>query len=125
MRRPFQRAQRALSLVISRRGEKGSRPGAQVSRRGQSGARSGRQTASRRAKRPPPGSGRLQFKAPASVSGGKLSGSAASMTRMNALTLLAGLCLGIVLGAAIGYLLAKGRLAAATADLTGQAPRAH
>ena len=40
---------------------------------------------------------------------------------MNALTLLAGLCLGIVLGAAIGYLLAKGRLAAATADLTGQA----
>jgi DNA recombination protein RmuC len=43
------------------------------------------------------------------------------MTRMNALTLLVGLCLGIVLGAAIGYLLAKGRLATATADLTGQA----
>jgi DNA recombination protein RmuC len=40
---------------------------------------------------------------------------------MNALTLLVGLCLGIVLGAAIGYLLAKGRLVTATADLTGQA----
>jgi DNA recombination protein RmuC len=43
------------------------------------------------------------------------------MTRMNAISLLAGLLLGIALGAAIGYLLASRRLAAATADLTGQA----
>jgi DNA recombination protein RmuC len=40
---------------------------------------------------------------------------------MNAISLLAGIGLGIVLGAAIGYLLAKGRLATAAADLTGQA----
>jgi DNA recombination protein RmuC len=40
---------------------------------------------------------------------------------MNAITLLAGIGLGIALGAALGYLLAKGRLAAATADLTGEA----
>jgi DNA recombination protein RmuC len=44
---------------------------------------------------------------------------------MNAISLLAGIGLGIVLGAAIGYLLANGRLAAATADLTGQARAAE
>ena len=44
---------------------------------------------------------------------------------MNAISLLAGLVLGIALGAAIGYLLAKGRLAADTADLTGQARAAE
>ncbi len=47
------------------------------------------------------------------------------MTRMNAISLLAGLALGIVLGAAIGYLLARGRLASAAADLTGQARAAE
>ena len=40
---------------------------------------------------------------------------------MSAISLLAGLLLGIVIGAAIGYLLARGRLAAAAADLTGRA----
>ncbi len=44
---------------------------------------------------------------------------------MNAISLLTGLGLGIALGAVIGYLLAKGRLAAATADLTGQARAAE
>ncbi len=47
------------------------------------------------------------------------------MTRMNAISLLAGLLLGIALGSAIGYLLARGRLAAAAADLTGQARAAE
>ena len=54
-----------------------------------------------------------------------MSGHPASMSRMNAISLLAGLLLGIALGAAIGYLLAKGRLAASTADLTGQARAAE
>ena len=40
---------------------------------------------------------------------------------MNALSLIAGLVLGIVIGAMMGYLFARGRLAAGTADLTGQA----
>jgi DNA recombination protein RmuC len=40
---------------------------------------------------------------------------------MSAILLLAGLLLGIVIGAAIGYLFARGRLAAATADLNGHA----
>jgi DNA recombination protein RmuC len=44
---------------------------------------------------------------------------------MNAISLLAGLILGIALGAAIGYLLAKGRLAATSADLTGRARAAE
>ena len=44
---------------------------------------------------------------------------------MNAISLLTGLGLGIALGTVIGYLLAKGRLAAATADLTGQARAAE
>jgi DNA recombination protein RmuC len=39
---------------------------------------------------------------------------------MSAISLLAGLLLGIVIGAAIGYLFARGRLAAAAADLNGQ-----
>src|SRR5260370_7059853 len=43
------------------------------------------------------------------------------MAMMNAISLLAGIGVGIALGAVIGYLLAKGRLAAAAADLTGQA----
>jgi DNA recombination protein RmuC len=40
---------------------------------------------------------------------------------MNAISLLITLLVGVALGAAIGYLLARGRLAAAAADLTGQA----
>jgi DNA recombination protein RmuC len=40
---------------------------------------------------------------------------------MSAISLLAGLLLGIVIGAAIGYLFARGRLAAATADASGHA----
>jgi DNA recombination protein RmuC len=39
---------------------------------------------------------------------------------MTAISLLAGLLLGIVIGAAIGYLYARGRLAAAAEDLNGQ-----
>ncbi len=39
---------------------------------------------------------------------------------MNAISLFAGLVLGLLLGAVIGYLLARGREAGATADLTGQ-----
>jgi len=72
-----------------------------------------------------PGRRHLQFAAAARVSGGKLSGLAASMAMMNAISLLAGIGLGIALGAVIGYLLAKGRLAAAAADLTGQARAAE
>jgi DNA recombination protein RmuC len=44
---------------------------------------------------------------------------------MSAISLLAGLVLGVALGAAIGYLLARQRLAADTADLTGQAMAAQ
>jgi DNA recombination protein RmuC len=44
---------------------------------------------------------------------------------MSAISLLAGLVLGIALGGAIGYLLARQRLAADTADLTGQARAAE
>ena len=40
---------------------------------------------------------------------------------MGAVLLLAGLLLGIVIGAAIGYLFARGRLAATAADLSGRA----
>jgi DNA recombination protein RmuC len=40
---------------------------------------------------------------------------------MSAISLLAGLLLGIVIGAAIGYLFARGRLAAAAADADGRA----
>src|SRR6516162_506987 len=40
---------------------------------------------------------------------------------MSAISLLAGLLLGIIIGAAIGYLFARGRLAAAAADLSGRA----
>ncbi len=72
-----------------------------------------------------PGRRHPQFAAAARVSGGKLSGLAASMAMMNAISLLAGIGLGIALGAVIGYLLAKGRLAAAAADLTGQARAAE
>jgi DNA recombination protein RmuC len=55
------------------------------------------------------------------VSGGKLSSLAASMVRMDAISLFAGLLVGALLGGAIGYLYARGRLASATADLTAQA----
>ncbi len=44
---------------------------------------------------------------------------------MDATALLAGLVLGLVLGGALGYLLARGRLAADTASLTGQARAAE
>jgi DNA recombination protein RmuC len=44
---------------------------------------------------------------------------------MSAISLLAGLVLGIALGAAFGYLLARQRLSADTADLTGQARAAE
>jgi len=44
---------------------------------------------------------------------------------MSAISLLAGLLLGIVIGAAIGYLFARGRLAAAAADATGRARAAE
>jgi len=44
---------------------------------------------------------------------------------MGAVLLLVGLLLGIVIGAAIGYLFARGRLAAATADLSGRARAAE
>jgi len=44
---------------------------------------------------------------------------------MDATALLAGLVLGLVLGGALGYLLARGRLAADTASLTGQARAAQ
>ena len=40
---------------------------------------------------------------------------------MNAISLLVTLLVGVALGAAIGYLLARGKLANLTADLTGQA----
>ena len=38
--------------------------------------------------------------------------------------LIAGLVLGILIGATIGYLYARGRIASATADLAGQASAA-
>ena len=44
-----------------------------------------------------------------------------SSLHMGAVLLLTGLLLGIVIGAAIGYLYARGRLAAAAADLSGRA----
>ncbi len=44
---------------------------------------------------------------------------------MDATALFAGLVLGLVLGGALGYLLARGRLAADTASLTGQARAAQ
>jgi DNA recombination protein RmuC len=44
---------------------------------------------------------------------------------MNAISLLAGLLAGAILGTVIGYLYARGRLAGATADLTGQARAAE
>ncbi|HEY4462392.1 MAG TPA: DNA recombination protein RmuC [Streptosporangiaceae bacterium] len=43
---------------------------------------------------------------------------------MSAIMLIAGLVLGIIIGAAIGYLYARSRLASATADLAGQASAA-
>ncbi len=43
------------------------------------------------------------------------------MQSMNATSLLIGLVLGAAFGGAIGYLLARGRLANVAADLTGQA----
>ncbi len=43
---------------------------------------------------------------------------------MSAIILIAGLVLGIIIGAAIGYLYSRSRLAAATADLAGQASAA-
>jgi DNA recombination protein RmuC len=46
------------------------------------------------------------------------------MANMNAISLLIGLLLGAVLGAVIGYLLARGRLATLSADLTGRAAAA-
>jgi DNA recombination protein RmuC len=44
-----------------------------------------------------------------------------SSLHMSGISLLAGLVLGIVIGAAIGYLFARGRLAAASADASGRA----
>ncbi len=44
---------------------------------------------------------------------------------MNAISLLVTLLLGVVLGAAIGYLLARGKLAGVAADLTGRARAAE
>src|SRR5580692_1962937 len=44
-----------------------------------------------------------------------------SSWHMGAVLLLTGLLLGIVIGAAIGYLFARGRLASAAADLSGRA----
>jgi DNA recombination protein RmuC len=44
---------------------------------------------------------------------------------MNAISLLVTLLVGVALGAAIGYLLARGKLASLTADLTGQARAAE
>jgi DNA recombination protein RmuC len=44
---------------------------------------------------------------------------------MNAISLLVTLLVGVALGAAIGFLLARGRLAGVTADLTGQARAAQ
>jgi DNA recombination protein RmuC len=43
---------------------------------------------------------------------------------MSAIMLIAGLLLGILIGAAIGYLYARGRIASATSDLAGQASAA-
>ena len=40
---------------------------------------------------------------------------------MGAVLMLVGLLLGIVIGAALGYLFARGRLAAAAVDLSGRA----
>jgi DNA recombination protein RmuC len=59
------------------------------------------------------------------VSGRELSVRAASMARMNAITLFAGLAIGVILGAAIGFLLARGLQAAALADLTVRAGTAE
>jgi DNA recombination protein RmuC len=53
--------------------------------------------------------------------GGKLSARAASMGRMNAISLFAVLLIGVALGAVIGYLLAGSRQADAAADLSGRA----
>src|SRR5580692_5736183 len=44
---------------------------------------------------------------------------------MNAISLMVILLIGVALGAAIGYLLARGRLAGLAADLTGQARAAE
>src|SRR5438067_8035505 len=63
--------------------------------------------------------------APPRVSGPELPAKAASITRMNAITLLAGLAIGVILGAAIGFLLARGRQAASVAGLTGRASAAE
>jgi DNA recombination protein RmuC len=43
------------------------------------------------------------------------------MLTMNAMSLLAGLLIGVLLGAAIGYLVARGQLASLAADLVGRA----
>jgi len=59
------------------------------------------------------------------VSGPELSAKAASITSMSAIMLLAGLAIGVILGAVIGFLLARGRLAASLADLTGRASAAE
>ena len=40
---------------------------------------------------------------------------------MSAISLIAGLLVGVVLGAVMGYLFARGRLASLAADLTGEA----
>ena len=44
---------------------------------------------------------------------------------MNAITSLAGLAIGVILGALIGFLLTRGGLAASLADLTGRASAAE
>src|SRR5579864_2278478 len=54
------------------------------------------------------------------VSAGGFAHGVRSSLHMTAISLLAGLLLGIVIGAAIGYLFARGRLAAAAEDLNGQ-----
>ena len=51
----------------------------------------------------------------------ELSAIPANMINMNAFSLLVTLLIGVALGAAIGYLLARGKLANLAADLTGRA----
>jgi DNA recombination protein RmuC len=59
------------------------------------------------------------------VSAGGFGHTVTSSLHMSAVSLLFGLLLGIVVGAAIGYLYARGRLAAATADASARARAAE
>src|SRR5262245_41176342 len=62
--------------------------------------------------------------AAAACRAGQVSARAGRITDMNAILLFAGLVLGLCLGGAIGYLLARGRQADAAADMTGRAQAA-